>query len=95
MGAANGRSAGFAEHLDELAASTQAGLWLTDVELSNGGGNVRLVGMTTDPVLVPRFLKSLGGGAQFVGHRFDTFELAAGDTGALQFTITGPDPDLP
>ncbi len=51
---------------------------------------MRLAGMTLDPVLVPRFLKQLGRGGQFVGHRFDTFELAAGEGGALHFTITGP-----
>jgi Tfp pilus assembly protein PilN len=92
-GTTNGRSAGFAKHLDELAAHVQAGLWLTDIELSGGGGHIRLAGMTLDPVLVPRFLKELGQGEQFVGHRFDTFELAAGDSGALHFTITGPDGD--
>lgn len=94
-GSASARSAGFARHLDDLAASAQAGLWLTDIELTNGGNNVRLAGMTTDPVLVPRFLKNLGSGAQFVGHRFDAFELAADETGALHFTITGPQSDLP
>lgn len=92
-GTTNGRSAGFAKHFDELAAHVQAGLWLTDIELSGGGGHIRLAGMTLDPVLVPRFLKELGQGEQFVGHRFDTFELAAGDDGALHFTITGPDGD--
>ena len=75
--------------------TAQPGLWLTDVELTDGGSRIRLAGMTTDPVLVPRFLKNLGSGTQFVGHRFDTFELAADDTGALHFTITGPDPDAP
>lgn len=94
-GSASGRSAGFAGHLDDLAASAQAGLWLTDIELTDGGNNVRLAGMTMDPVLVPRFLKNLGSGVQFVGHRFDTFELAADETGALHFTITGPQSDLP
>ena len=94
-GNANGRSAGFAEHLDELASNAQPGLWLTDVELTDGGSRIRLSGLTTDAVLVPRFLKGLGSGTQFVGHRFDTFELAAGDTGALHFTITGPDPEAP
>jgi Tfp pilus assembly protein PilN len=92
-GSTSGRSAGFAGHLDDLAASTPAGLWLTDIELTDGGASVRLAGMTTDPVLVPRFLKNLGSGAQFVGHRFDTFELAADETGALHFTITGPQSD--
>jgi ribosomal protein L10 len=92
-GTTNGRSAGFARHFDELAAHVQAGLWLTDIELSGGGGHIRLAGMTLDPVLVPRFLKELGRGEQFVGHRFDTFELVAGDGGALHFTITGPDGD--
>lgn len=92
-GTTNGRSAGFAKHFDELAAHVQSGLWLTDIELSGGGGHIRLAGMTLDPVLVPRFLKELGQGEQFVGHRFDTFELAAGEGGALHFTITGPEGD--
>jgi hypothetical protein len=92
-GTTNGRSAGFAKHLDELAADGQSGLWLTDIELSGGGSRMRIAGMTLDPVLVPRFLQQLGHGEQFAGHRFDTFELAAGDGGALHFTITGPDGD--
>lgn len=92
-GTTDGRSAGFAKHFDELAAHVQTGLWLTDIELSGGAGHVRLAGMTLDPVLVPRFLKELGQGQQFSGHRFDAFELAAGDGGALHFTITGPDGD--
>lgn len=92
-GTSNGRSAGFANHLDELAATGQAGLWLTDIELSGGGNHTRLAGMTLDAVLVPRFLQQLGRGGQFAGQRFDAFELAAGESGALRFTITGPDGD--
>jgi len=94
-GTANERSAGFARHLDQLAASVRPGLWLTDFELSDGGNHIRLAGMTLDPVLVPRFLKNLGSAPQFVGHPFDTFELAAADSGALHFTITGPEAETP
>ncbi len=90
-GTTHGRSMGFAKHLDELAAHSQSGLWLTDIELTGGGGHIRLAGMTLDPVLVPRFLKELGQGEQFAGHRFDAFELTASEGGALHFTITGPD----
>jgi len=94
-GTANERSAGFARHLDQLAASVRPGMWLTDFELSDGGNHIRLAGMTLDPVLVPRFLKNLGSAPQFVGHPFDTFELAATDSGALHFTITGPEAETP
>jgi len=87
------RSRGFSAHLDGLAANSLQGLWLTEVQLSGGGVRMRLDGMTIDPILVPRFLKNLGRNEAFAGHRFDTFELAADETGALHFTITGPDED--
>ena len=92
-GTTNGHSSGYAQHLDELAANVQAGLWLTDIELDGNGDHIHLAGMTVDPVLVPRFLKELGHGEKFAGHRFDTFELGVGDGGALHFSITGPDGD--
>ena len=95
VGTTNDRSAGFGRHFDQLAASVRPGLWLTGFELSDGGNHIRLNGMTLDPVLVPRFLKSLGSAPQFVGHPFDTFELAVADSGALRFTITGPDAVAP
>jgi hypothetical protein len=91
IGTTNERPAGFGRHFDQLAASVRPGLWLTGFDLGDGGNHIRLDGMTLDPVLVPRFLKSLGSAPQFVGHPFDTFELAAADSGALRFTITGPD----
>jgi hypothetical protein len=87
------RSRGFSGHLDGLAANALPGLWLTEIQLLDGGDRMRLSGMTIDPVLVPKFLKGLGHGDEFAGHRFDTFELAADETNALRFTITGPDED--
>jgi hypothetical protein len=87
------RSRGFSGHLDGLAANALSGIWLTEIQLLDGGERMRLTGMTIDPVLVPKFLKGLGREGEFAGHRFDTFELTADETNALRFTITGPDED--
>jgi len=87
------RSHGFSGHFDGLAANALPGLWLTEIQLLDGGTKIRLAGMTVDPVLVPQFLKNLGRGEEFAGHRFDAFELAADESNALRFTITGPDED--
>jgi hypothetical protein len=87
------RSRGFSGDLDGLAENAAPGLWLTEIQLLDGGDRMRLVGMTIDPVLVPKFLKGLGRNEKFSGRRFDTFELAADETNALRFTITGPDED--
>jgi len=88
------RSRGFSGHLDGLAANAVPGLWLTEIQLLEGGTKIHLAGMTVDPVLVPQFLKNLGHGEEFAGHRFDAFELATDETNALRFTITGPDEDV-
>jgi len=87
------RSRGFSAHLDGLAGNALQGLWLTEIQLLDGGTRMHLDGMTIDPILVPQFLRNLGRDEAFAGHRFDTFELAADETNALRFTITGPDED--
>lgn len=51
------------------------GLWLKDLEISQGGEFLSLSGQTLKPELVPRLLQSLQNKAVFAGHSFGKVQM--------------------
>lgn len=72
-----GNTRGFAAHFEALARQRIDGLWLTRVEVRDGG--ITLVGETEAGELVPRYLARLGTEAAFRGTEFARFKLTRGD----------------
>ena len=72
-----GNTRGFAAHLEALARQRIDGLWLTRVEVRDGG--VALEGETEAGELVPRYLARLGTETAFRGTEFSRFKLTRGD----------------
>lgn len=60
----------FAEHLSGLARQHIDGMWLTEIQLQQGGQQMALLGQTKEPEYVPQYLQKLSGEAVFEGHRF-------------------------
>ena len=70
------RSTGFAEHLEGLSRQYRDGLWLTGIQIENGGAEINLAGSTRNPRLVAQFIKRLGSEPVFKGKHFNALELA-------------------
>lgn len=84
------RTRGFSTYFAELARNREPGIWFTRMRFESIGARVELEGITLEPAHVPAMLASLSTGDRFAGHRFDEFEIARQQDGALMFTITGP-----
>lgn len=71
---------GFSARLEALARSTVQGLWLTRVELREGGldvaPQVRLLGRLQTPTALPQLLDALARQPAFAGQRFAQIEVA-------------------
>jgi len=61
---------GYAEILRSLARQTVSGLWLTDISVFAGNGEMELKGRTTDRTLVAEYLHRLNGEKVFTGRSF-------------------------
>lgn len=72
-GLGNGR--GFSPYLEGLARQRLEGVWLTGVDVADGGADVGIHGSTLEPDLVPRFLQRLSAEAAFSGKEFKTFKM--------------------
>ena len=66
-----GNTAGFSPQFIGLARQRIGGLWLTRIELTNGGQQMALQGITRSEELVPRYLKLLGAEPVFSGTEFE------------------------
>ena len=67
---------GFSIYLEGLARRTIQGLWLTRIELADGGANVGLKGQTAKPEFVPRLIQSLANEGVYGGTEFDVFSIS-------------------
>lgn len=85
------QSDGFSRYLSDLAEFRVKGMWLRQITLNQGGARIHLSGSTTNPEVIPLFLKQLSRGASFRGHRFQNFELRENDEGVLEFDISDPE----
>jgi MSHA biogenesis protein MshI len=70
-------SSGFSEQLMALSRQHQEGLWLTRIELSNGGRDMALTGKVTDPALLPQYIQRLSVEPVFAGQAFRVLRLAS------------------
>ena len=86
-GAAN--DTGFSPYLEGLAQQHFEGLWLTSIELVQGGDRMGLEGFAGQPELVPRYIRNLSNERVFAGTEFDVFSLERPDgNSALAFDVT-------
>lgn len=82
-----GSTRGFSAQFVGLARQHVAGLWLTQVKLSQGGSRFSLAGETVDPRLVPDYLQRLAAVPVFKGTQFGLLriERPKGQSRALAF----------
>jgi len=57
-----GNLLGFATYLKNLSRASSEGLWLTRIDISNGGSGVFLEGYALESALVPAFIEKLSSG---------------------------------
>ena len=72
---AQGNIAGFGPVLDALSRSTHAGIWLTQVNLENGGTRFALAGRITTGEMLPRYLDLLRRQPAVSEYRFATLKI--------------------
>lgn len=70
-----GNSNGFASHLEGLARRNVDGLWLTSVNIMDGGKHIGLKGSSLEPEMVPIFLQRLSSEEVFKGTEFSSFKM--------------------
>lgn len=70
-----GHTEGFSKLLVGLGRQIEAGMWLTNIEVSDGGRAMSLLGGSYRPEAIPRFVQKLSGEAAFSGVEFKTFEI--------------------
>lgn len=71
-----GNTQGFSAQLAGFARQTLDGLWLTDITLTAGGRELRLIGNTHTPELMPRYLQKLASEESLTGLRFREVRLS-------------------
>ncbi len=71
-----GNTDGFSPQLTALARQTMTGLWLTHIDLRQGGKELTLEGGAGNATTVPLYLQRLAGEQAFAGMEFDTFRLS-------------------
>ena len=85
------RSSGFAPVFTALARHPLHGLWLTGIQLKDGG--LELKGTTVDPELLPRYLAQLGEDADLAQWSLTTVQMerSAVVPGQVHFTLASAD----
>lgn len=84
---------GFADVLDALAEQHPAkGLWLTRIELEDGGQQVRLEGLSLDQGQLPAYLQALGQAPVFAGREFAHFSAAREQQQPFSFVLASRQP---
>lgn len=65
----------YAEYLRGFARQTVSGLWLTGFSVKRAGGGMEIRGNTTDPALIPEYIRRLNKEAAFQGQTFAALKL--------------------
>jgi len=83
-------SSGFTEELEALAASIVSGVWLTEIQIQQGGKQISLTGKTLSMKEALLFLENLSNSNVFSGNDLELSKIGNPEakTGVLQFTIT-------
>ncbi len=84
-----GNTTGFSAHLAGLARRDPRGVWLTGIDIDQGGTRLDLTGSALHPALVPRLLAHLAGEPAFHGRSFAVFRMSRprGNPGWINFTV--------
>lgn len=84
-----GNTNGFSGYLSGLARQRLEGLWLTNLSISGGGGNIALNGSTLKADLLPKYLQRLSAEKAFSGITFQKFLMGrdADKTRWLNFSL--------
>lgn len=85
-----GNLLGFATYLKNLSLASSEGLWLTRINIANGGSSAYLEGYALESALVPAFIEKLSSGwEEGEGWRFSHISgLAPGEVAASTATAT-------
>jgi hypothetical protein len=92
----NQQSSGFVAPLAALAEQhPPSGLWLSDINLRDGGSVLRLRGSVVrtpgsdkEQQLLPEYLQRLGRSPVFAGREFARFDVERNDSGVLRFDLS-------
>jgi len=68
----------FADYLRGLARQSMTGLWITGFVWDAASGSMEIRGRTTDPSLLPEYIRRLNREPTFRGHAFAALKVAAG-----------------
>lgn len=77
----------FSAMLDGLTKVQQRNLWLTQVDFTNGGTDIKLTGRTLSAELLPEYLKKLAEIPAFSQMEFKVFDIHRNDK-FLQFVVS-------
>ncbi len=78
-----GNVGGFSSFMEGLARRSIKGLWLTKIDLNEGGAKIGLQGQTSKPETVPQLIQRLGKEAAFQGTEFNIFNLTNASSGRV------------
>lgn len=70
-----GSAEGFAEFLRAFARQTQEGLWMTGLQMAEGGRNITLQGRTLNPDQIPGYIRGLNGEPTLRGRSFEAMSV--------------------
>lgn len=81
--------AGFVAPLTALAEQHPPhDLWLSHIQLSDGGSQMRLQGSSREQELLPQYLQRLGQSPVFKGREFARFDITRGEDQLLRFDLS-------
>lgn len=81
----------YAEYLRGFARQTVSGLWLTGFTVKSAGSGMEIRGNTTDPALIPEYIRRLNKEAAFQGQTFAALKLERPEAkGAAAGTAAAP-----
>ena len=83
-------SNGFSDELEALAANIVSGVWLTEIQIQQGGKQISLTGRTISMKEALLFLENLSNSNAFSSNDLELSKIGNPEakTGVLQFTIT-------
>lgn len=85
---------GFVAPLQALADHhPQGGLWLTGIQLNEGGTQMRLQGRSQNQELLPMYLEALGRSPVFNGREFARLDVERGEDQLLHFDLSSRSAD--
>ena len=85
-----GRQQGYSDYLSALASVSESGVWLSKVDVSQGGKSVSLAGRALDKAAVLRYVKKLNDRFASLGVNFSTLDITPEAVPAKAGGAAGP-----